>query len=160
MLQTTSLTRGTFIQRATNLFRAAWAPCLKKYAWKIPWERESFNFTFTSTKYLSRYYVYKRTYHFSQNNNHPRIMPRFLNPFFFLFLDAYCVYAKRKILGHCRRRRCCKKLSSVITKRWDAAFCIVSRRETDTFVPRLRFLIIPVREKDALWKMIKNIVYT
>lgn len=121
MLQTTSLTRGTFIQRATNLFRAAWAPCVKKYAWKILWERESFNFTFTSTKYLSRYYVYKRTYHFSQNNNHPRIMPRFLNPLFFLFLDAYCVYAKRKILGHCRRRRCCKKLSSVITKRWDAA---------------------------------------
>lgn len=38
--------------------------------------------------------------------------------------------------------------------------CIVSRRETDTFVPRLRFLIIPVRERDALWKMIKNIVYT
>lgn len=49
------------------------------------------------------------------------LTPRFLNPFFFLFLDAYCVYARRKILGHCRRRRCCKKLSSVITKRWVAA---------------------------------------
>lgn len=56
--------------------------------------------------------VYKRTYHFSQNNIHTRITPGFLNLFFFfLFFDAYC--AGGNTLGHCRRRCCCEKKRTV-----------------------------------------------
>lgn len=94
MLQTASLTRGTFIQRAANLFQAAWAPCVKKYVWKIPGERESFNFTFTSTKYLSRYYVGRLQTNVSLlAKQHPPEdyagIPQFL--FFFFFSSTHIV---------------------------------------------------------------------
>lgn len=151
MSQTASLTCGTFIQRVANLFRAAWAPCVKKYAWKILGERENFNFTFTSTKYLSRYYVGRLQTNVSllAKQHPPEDYAEIPQSFFFPLLDAYCVCEKKNLLGHCRRRRCCKKLSPVVTERWAAA-SLLSREGKPTLVPHIRFWIndyLRAREK-------------
>lgn len=143
MLQTASLTRGTFIQRAANLFRAAWAPCVKKYVWKIPGERESFNFTFTSTKYLSRYYVGRLQTNVSLlAKQHPSEDYVGISQSLFFPSSSTHIMREEKLSDIVAAGVVAKKkeLSPVVTERWTAALlAIVSRRETD--ILHLRFWI-------------------
>lgn len=141
MLQTASLTRGTFIQRAANLFRAAWAPCVKKYVWKIPGESESFNFTFTSTKYLSRYYVGRLQTNVSLlAKQHPPEDYTEIPQSFFFSSSTHIVHGRGNTLGHCRRRCCCGKKELSPTKRWTAPASLSSEGKP-TLIPRLCFWI-------------------
>lgn len=105
--------------------------------------------------------VYKRTYHFSQNNIHPRIMPRFLSLFFSLIRRILCM-REEKSPRTLSPQALLQKTVTSCNRTMSCCIVIVSRRETDTR-PAYSLLdqrLSPCEREMCYEKWLKTIVHT